>query len=83
MSEVELITLILDEAPIGAIDGSNKVFTFSAALIPGTDDVFKNGQKLYNGIGYTITGTTLTFVDAPQSYSDGTSDQLWIHGFKA
>ncbi len=52
-----------NEIPHGTIDGSNNIFTLAGIPNPtSTILVQKNGQILYNGIGYTLSGNTLTFL---------------------
>lgn len=55
------------EAPTGTIDGSNKNFVLSSTPIAGSEMVYLNGllQDLGGGNDYTITGNTITFVQAP------------------
>jgi hypothetical protein len=54
--------------PAGAVDGSNKVFTFSA-FVPGSMQLFRDGQLMKpGGADYTETNPaagTITFVSAP------------------
>lgn len=55
-----------NETPSGTINGSNTVFTLSAA--PEEADavlVFLDGLKLKQTTDYSISGTTLTMVVAP------------------
>jgi hypothetical protein len=54
------------EAPVGVIDDVNTVFTLSTT--PSDSDnviVLVNGVTQYNGIDYTVSGNTITFVDSP------------------
>jgi len=71
MTDVDNIT------PSGTIDGTNPTFTLPSVPNP-TDSLtlFKNGQLLYQGVGYTLTGSTITFESAyiPQS---GDSIRAW------
>lgn len=53
------------ETPAGTIDGVNKVFTIAFTPIEATVQIFFNGQLREPIDDYTISGTTLTFVEAP------------------
>lgn len=61
----------LQEVPSGTIDGSNLVFTL--ANTPAVSDsvmVFINGLIQARTTHYSLLGTTITFVSAPESGSD-------------
>lgn len=61
---------ILGEIPVGAINGSNTIFTL--AYNPNTDEtleVFVNGQKQRLTTDYSLSGDTLTLVSAPPTTS--------------
>ncbi len=56
--------------PAGLVNGSNTQFTIAANVLPGTEEVFKNGLLMNAGAGndYTIAygaTTTITFLTAP------------------
>ncbi len=56
--------------PAGLVNGSNTQFTIAANVLPGTEDVYKNGLLMNAGAGndYTIAygaTTTITFLTAP------------------
>jgi len=58
--------------PTGSINGSNTVFTLTANVLSGSEEVYKNGMLMNAGAGndYTITygaTTTITFLTAPSS----------------
>jgi len=58
--------------PAGTINGSNAMFTISALIISGTEELYKNGMLMNAGAGndYTIAyaaTTTITFLTAPSS----------------
>ncbi len=58
------------ETPAGAINGTNAVFTLANAPSPAsTLAVYRNGLLLSNGADYTLSGSTITFVNGqtPQS----------------
>jgi hypothetical protein len=57
------------ETPSGTVNGSNKVFVLSETPEAGTLHVFLNGlaQEEGSGADYVLSGTNITFVDAPQS----------------
>lgn len=54
------------ETPLGSINGSNRVFTILHTPISETDELRLNGQTLVPDSDYTLSGTTITFTDAPQ-----------------
>jgi hypothetical protein len=51
-----------DETPSGTINGTNAAFTLSGTPSP-TDSLclYKNGQLLFEGIGYILSGNTVTY----------------------
>lgn len=54
-----------NEVPTGTINGSNKVFTISNSATNNEIVVTLNWVKQKETTDYTLSGTTLTFVDAP------------------
>ena len=62
---------VFSGTPIGAIDGTNRVFTLSNAGValpnatPTQVTVWCN-FPLVNGIGFTVSGNVVTFATAPQ-----------------
>ena len=54
--------------PSGSVNGTNTRFTVSQTPTSGSEHVFRNGvlQK-GGGVDYTLSGTTITFVTAPES----------------
>lgn len=61
--------ITVNEAPSGSINGVNKTFTLSQTPIEGTEQVYLNGllQEPGSSNDYTISGNTITFVDAPET----------------
>jgi hypothetical protein len=58
------------ETPTGLVNGSNLVYTITTTPIANEGViVFLNGIAQYNGIDYTVSGTTITFTNAPASGS--------------
>ena len=58
------------ETPGGAINGSNQTFTLANSPSPATSlDLYRNGLVQSVGVDYTISGSTITFlqVATPQS----------------
>lgn len=50
------------ETPAGTIDGVNASFTLAAVPNPTSSVILtKNGQILYNGVGYTLNGASITY----------------------
>jgi len=72
----------------GAVDGTNRVFTLTNGGTPlttspvaGTVIVWLN-YPLVNGVGYTLSGITVTFTSPPQSASGGSpADVVAGQGF--
>lgn len=52
------------QAPSGTINGTNTVFTFTVS--PSLLFFTYNGQLLTPGVGYTLSGNTVTLTTAPQ-----------------
>ena len=51
-----------DIVPSGTMDGVNLVFTLPQAPNPAASlNLFKNGTRLTEGIGYTLNGVTITY----------------------
>lgn len=59
---------ILDD-PIGAVDGSNKVFILSLLPDPGSEHIYVNGLLQFIVLNYDISGQILTFSVAPPAGS--------------
>lgn len=62
------------EVPTGTINGSNVTFTLANTPAAGTLLLQYNGQVLQPGVGYTITGATITMTTAP-----ATGDHLYAN----
>lgn len=58
---------IFNESPGGVQDGANAVFALAHLPKAGSVSVYRNGLREQLGIGYTVTGSTLTFTTAPLS----------------
>jgi hypothetical protein len=55
-------TFAWSEVPAGTIDGTNATFTLEQAPNPaGSLQFFKNGSRLTLGVGYSLTGNTITY----------------------
>lgn len=59
--------LVTRETPVGAIDGTNNVFTLANTPYAGTETVFLNGLMLEPGASndYELVGTEITLAAAP------------------
>jgi hypothetical protein len=56
------------EIPSGLINGSNTIFTLSAAPSPASSlQLFLNGVLQIQGIDYTLLGQSITFTNPPVS----------------
>ncbi len=75
------VTWINNETPSGVIDGTNAVFTLARVPNPTTSLLLtKNGQILYVGTGYNLSGATITFqtgyIPQPADSLDLVGDQI-------
>lgn len=73
------VTWINNETPSGTIDGVNATFVLAQVPTPTSSVLLtKNGQILYNSVGYTLSGATITFqtgyIPQPASGGDLTGD---------
>lgn len=59
------------EVPAGSIDGANDTFTLSA--VPDSLQLYLNGVRLVENVGFTLTSDTITMLSA---YIPKTSDSL-------
>lgn len=57
---------IRNETPTGTVDGTNLVFTLAQSPMSGTVQVFVSGLMMLAGTHYSMSGTTLTFIDPYQ-----------------
>ena len=57
------------EIPSGSIDGVNTIFELSYLPVLGSEHLYLNGVLQESGVGndYTISDSTITFFEAPQS----------------
>ena len=76
-------TVVANEIPTGAINGTNKTFTISQSPLEDTEEVYLNGllQEPGTGNDYTISDDTITFVDAPETGDVVTVSYLIHQGF--
>lgn len=72
-SQLKVFTTTTQEIPTGDIDGINTEFTISETPISETQNLYLNGIFQTEVSDYTLSGTTITFVTAPQ-----TGDELTI-----
>lgn len=56
---------VINEVPIGIINGSNAIFTTVNSLQPGTDRLYSNGHRQKKPEDYNITGRTITLTFSP------------------
>lgn len=70
---------VVRETPSGTVNGSNTSFTLANTPLSGTESLYLNGilQDSGSGNDYTISGTTITMLSAPQS-----GDKLRVSYFK-
>lgn len=75
------VTWINNETPAGTIDGVNTVFTLANVPNPSTSVLLmKNGQCLFEGVGYILNGAEITFqtgyIPQPPTSGDLVGDLL-------
>ncbi|MES2428249.1 MAG: hypothetical protein V4560_14815 [Bacteroidota bacterium] len=60
---------VVDETPSGSINGSNTAFTLANTPVAGKVEIYRNGLLQKPGIGndYTISGTAITYLTAPET----------------
>jgi hypothetical protein len=59
-------TAVTQEVPTGTINGTNTTFTLSAAPSPASSLLlFLNGVEQLPGTDYTLSGSTITYINAP------------------
>lgn len=63
---------IYNETPSGTINGTNVTFNLANTPTSGTVELYKNGVLLAITIDYTISGSTITYIIAPNTvpYTD-------------
>lgn len=55
-----------NETPSGSINGVNTVFTLAQTPSPAASlQLFRNGVLALQGVNYTLSGTTITFITTP------------------
>jgi hypothetical protein len=59
----------------GTINGSNDVFTLASAVRNGSEAIYLNGLLLSVSDDYAVSGTSLTFVAAPEA-----GDKVVVYG---
>ncbi len=71
---------VFNEVPAGAIDDANTTFVLANTPVAGTQQVFLNGVLQFPGAGndYTISGDTITMLDAPKG-APGNPDLVTAH----
>lgn len=62
---LEISNVVTGEIPTGNINGSNVTFTLAYTPVTGTVKVYLDGQRMALTADYSISGTTITFVEAP------------------
>lgn len=75
------VNWINNEIPDGDIDGTNTVFTLAQIPNPSASVLLmKNGQVLFQGVGYNLNGATITFetdyIPQPATDTDPVGDSL-------
>jgi len=55
------------EAPVGTVNGTNKIFTLTNIPDEKSLELTVNGQTMREGTDFTVTGRTITFTTAPRA----------------
>lgn len=58
-------SFVSNEVPSGTINSSNQTFTLANTPVAGTLRIERDGQSIYETNDWTLSGTTLTMVEAP------------------
>lgn len=69
-------TQVFNEIPSGLRNGTNPVLTLAHTPHAGSTTLYRNGLRESLGIGYTVTGSDITFTVAPLSSDEITVDYL-------
>lgn len=69
-------TQVFNETPSGLQDGANTTFTLAHEPQAGSTTVYRNGLREVLTLGFTVTGSTLTFSTPPLSSDVLTVDYL-------
>lgn len=56
---------VSNEVMGGTVNGTNKVFTLAATPSVGSEHIYLEGQRLTPTVDYTISGVTVTLINAP------------------
>ncbi len=64
------VTPVSGETPTGTINGSNATFTIAHTPVSGSVSVFLNGLMERPTTDWTISGSTITMIDIPQTGSN-------------
>ncbi|HLJ26559.1 MAG TPA: hypothetical protein VKY85_07600 [Candidatus Angelobacter sp.] len=68
------------EIPQGTINGVNAVFTLANSPNPASSlQLYKNGQKLTQGIGFTLAGNRITYAAAYIPQPGDTHEAIYRH----
>lgn len=62
---VKIDNLIINEIPIGLINGINSIFQTLNPLLPDSEEVYVNGQKQFKPNDYNISGQNVTLTFSP------------------
>ena len=63
----QLKTDVYNEVPTGTINGTNAAFTIANTPVSGSVRVYLNGLREKLTSNYSVSGTTITFVTAPET----------------
>lgn len=69
LGSISVPTFVDDETPTGSINDSNTVFTIANTPTSGSLKVFLNGARQRVTEDYTLSGTTITFINPPPTGS--------------
>ncbi len=58
---------VYNEPAVETPDGSQTTFTFSNSIVVGTEEVYWNGQVQTRTTDYSVSGSTIIFVNPPSA----------------
>lgn len=67
-SSAPVVSFVDKELPSGIIDGTNKIFTLRYIPMEGSEHIYLNGVLQESGGDYTISDSTITFINAPSPF---------------
>lgn len=67
VNPVDLEEFVINETPVGILNGSNAIFTSQFGVKPDSEEVYVNGNRQKKPDDYNISGQVITLTFSPQS----------------